>query len=81
MQVTMILEFPASYCHFARRITEVYLLYCLIWGYEQNEHFHAFSQDVLNRVIGPAGGTQIQCGQVCCSSLKPLPKGSHIYYF
>ena len=27
MQVTMILEFPAGYCHLARGIAQVYLLY------------------------------------------------------
>ena len=27
MQVTMIFEFPASYCHLARGITQVYLLF------------------------------------------------------
>ena len=27
MRVTMILEFPASYCHIARGIAQVYLLY------------------------------------------------------
>ena len=30
MQVTMILEFPASYCHLARRIMQVYLLYFFV---------------------------------------------------
>ena len=35
MRVTMIWEFPASYCHLARGITQVYLLYFFSF-YSQN---------------------------------------------
>ena len=32
MRVTIILEFPASYCHLARGMAQVYLLY--FYGYK-----------------------------------------------
>ena len=34
MQVTMILEFPASYCHLARGIMQVYLLYFFFFFFQ-----------------------------------------------